>query len=67
MGVKVVTNIVPLPPKGVKGQEPESWVGVTFKDGKEMKLNTSTILIQDLVEEVDRHSRLLARKDELAG
>jgi len=30
MGVKVVTNIVPLPPKGVKG--PESWVGVTFSE-----------------------------------
>jgi len=37
------------------------------EDGKEIKFETSTMGIKDLVEEVDRHSRLLARKDELAG
>ncbi|KAF8430304.1 hypothetical protein EV426DRAFT_13180 [Tirmania nivea] len=70
MGVKVVTNVIHIPPKMLKGKEgkgPESWVGVTFKDGKEIKLETSNMGIKDLVEEVDRHSRLLARKDELAG
>ncbi|KAF8468413.1 hypothetical protein BDZ91DRAFT_722602 [Kalaharituber pfeilii] len=62
-GVKVTTNVIPLPKEG----KVESWVGVTFKDGKEIKLETSKMGIKDLVEEMDRHSRLLARKEELAG
>ena len=32
-----------------------------------MKMETSKLGIKEVVEEVDRHSRMLARKDELAG
>lgn len=41
--------------------------GVAVEDGREIKLETSKMGIKDLVEEMDRHSRLLARKEELAG
>ena len=37
------------------------------EDGKEMKLDTDNLSFQDVTEEVDRHSRLLSRKAELAG
>ncbi|KAL7276043.1 39S ribosomal protein L44, mitochondrial [Rhizina undulata] len=43
------------------------WVEVVFKDGKEIKLDVSKMSIKDLVEEMDRHSRMLKRQDELAG
>jgi large subunit ribosomal protein L53 len=37
------------------------------EDGKEMKLDLSNMRITQVVEEVDRHSRGLARKEELTG
>jgi large subunit ribosomal protein L53 len=37
------------------------------EDGKEMKLDLDKMRITEVVEEVDRHSRLLARKEELLG
>lgn len=40
--------------------------GVT-EDGKEVKLDTSKMGISDVVEECDRHSRTLQRKDALTG
>jgi len=49
-----------------ESKEPAS-LAVKFKDGKEMKLDLSNMRITQVVEEVDRHSRSLARKDELAG
>jgi len=42
-------------------------VEVVFKDGKQVKLDTSRMSIKDLVEEVDRHSRMLSRGEELGG
>ena len=50
---------------------------LTFKDGKELKWveksnqdgvwDLRTVGIKDVVEEVDRHSRILKRKAELSG
>ena len=37
------------------------------EDGKEMSLDTEKLGFNDIMEEVDRHSRMLARKQELAG
>lgn len=37
------------------------------EDGKEMKLDSEKLGIKGVVEEVDRHSRILARNDELNG
>jgi len=42
-------------------------VNIHIEDGKEMNLDLSNMRITQVVEEVDRHSRSLARKDELAG
>lgn len=36
-------------------------------DGKEMQLDTEKLKINDVVEEVDRHSRVLNRQADLAG
>ncbi|KAF2627753.1 hypothetical protein BU25DRAFT_392037 [Macroventuria anomochaeta] len=42
-------------------------LGVKFKDGKEMNLDLSNMRITEVMEQVDRHSRMLARKEELSG
>jgi len=59
--MKIESKMLPRDSK-----EPAS-LGVKFKDGKEMNLDLSNMRITQVVEEVDRHSRSLARKDELAG
>ncbi|KAI4154435.1 MAG: hypothetical protein LQ340_001688 [Diploschistes diacapsis] len=46
--------------------EPSS-LKIKFQDGKEMMLDTEKLGFKDITEEVDRHSRMLARKAELAG
>ena len=39
-----------------------------FKDGKEMRMQVKKKLkIQDVVDEVERHSRILGREEELKG
>ena len=38
-----------------------------IEDGKEMKLDAEKLGIKGVVEEVDRHSRILARQEELNG
>lgn len=40
---------------------------IVAEDGKEMQLDTEKLKINDVEEEVDRHSRTLNRKAELAG
>jgi large subunit ribosomal protein L53 len=37
------------------------------EDGKEMNLDLEQLKIKDIMTEVDRHSRMLGRKEELAG
>lgn len=40
-----------------------AWV----EDGKELNLNLDNMRITEVMEQVDRHSRQLARKEELSG
>ncbi|KAI9695630.1 MAG: 39S ribosomal protein L44, mitochondrial [Bogoriella megaspora] len=47
-------------------QDPAS-LAVSFKDGKEMNLDLAKLKIKDVMEEVDRHSRMLNRQEELTG
>ena len=42
-------------------------LALKFKDGMEMELDLEKMKIKDIQEEVDRHSRVLRRKEELAG
>jgi len=42
-------------------------IAVTFKDGKLVELDAGKLSIKDLVEELDRHSRILRKKEELGG
>jgi large subunit ribosomal protein L53 len=37
------------------------------EDGKEMKLDTEKLGMKGVSEEVDRHSRILSRQEELTG
>jgi len=37
------------------------------EDGKEMKLDAEKLGIKGVIEEVDRHSRVLSRQEELTG
>ncbi len=37
------------------------------EDGKEMQLDTEKLKIRDVMEEVDRHSRMLHRQEALTG
>ncbi|KAF2831292.1 hypothetical protein CC86DRAFT_137340 [Ophiobolus disseminans] len=60
-GMKVEAKMLPR-----TSQEPAN-LAVKFKDGKEMNLDLSKMRITDVMEEVDRHSRTLARKEELLG
>jgi len=38
-----------------------------FKDGKEMKIDPETTKIKTVIEEVNRHSRMMARQEELSS
>ncbi|KAF2146856.1 uncharacterized protein K452DRAFT_218219 [Aplosporella prunicola CBS 121167] len=42
-------------------------LSLKFKDGKEMALNLEKLKIGEVEEEVNRHSRKLAREEELNG
>ncbi|KAH0612223.1 uncharacterized protein LAJ45_06521 [Morchella importuna] len=59
--MKVNTKVLP------RTSELGGSIHVVFKDGKEVKLDTSKMGITDVVEECDRHSRTLQRKDALTG
>ncbi|KAF8857012.1 mitochondrial ribosomal protein L44 [Acephala macrosclerotiorum] len=59
-GMKINTKLLPRASK-----EP-SFLELKF-NGKEMKLDTEKLGIKGVTEEVDRHSRILARQEELTG
>ncbi|KAI9745219.1 MAG: 39S ribosomal protein L44, mitochondrial [Claussenomyces sp. TS43310] len=59
--MKINTKLLP------RASREKSSVQLKFKDGKEMKLDAETLGIKGVMEEVDRHSRLLARQEELSG
>ncbi|KAI9792549.1 MAG: 39S ribosomal protein L44, mitochondrial [Peltula sp. TS41687] len=60
-GMKINTTVLPR-----ESQLP-SGLFLKFKDGKEMKLETEKMGVNDVIEVVDRHSRLLRRQEELSG
>ncbi|KUJ23999.1 mitochondrial ribosomal protein L44 [Mollisia scopiformis] len=60
-GMKISTRLLPRTSKEI------SFVELKFKDGKEMKLDAEKLGIKGVTEEVDRHSRILARQEELNG
>ncbi|KAF2468096.1 uncharacterized protein BDR25DRAFT_57659 [Lindgomyces ingoldianus] len=60
-GMKIESKMLPRHSK-----EPAS-LALKFKDGKEMDLELDKMRITEVMERVDRHSRLLARKEELLG
>lgn len=76
-GMKIESKMLPRDSKepaslGVKFSTytvaaPRANANIRVEDGKEMNLDLSNMRITQVVEEVDRHSRSLARKDELAG
>ena len=59
--MKITTK--PLP----QNSKEKSFLELKFRDGKEMRLDTEKLKIRDVMEEVDRHSRMLDRKEALAG
>ncbi|KAG9235743.1 mitochondrial ribosomal protein L44 [Amylocarpus encephaloides] len=59
--MKVTTKLLPRVSKD------PSIVELKFKDGKEMKLDPEKLGIKGIIEEVDRHSRILGRAEELNG
>ncbi|OSS49766.1 hypothetical protein B5807_06021 [Epicoccum nigrum] len=60
-GMSVQSKLLP------RTSKENATLDVKFKDGKEMKLNLSNMRITEVMEQVDRHSRMLARKEELTG
>jgi large subunit ribosomal protein L53 len=40
---------------------------IFIEDGKQMKLDAEKLGIKGVMEEVDRHSRILSRQEELTG
>ncbi|KAF3931682.1 hypothetical protein ABW19_dt0201766 [Dactylella cylindrospora] len=59
--MKIQTKLLP------RASEEAPRISVTFKDGKVMDLEPGKLSIKDLVEELDRHSRMLRKKEELGG
>ncbi|KAF2650190.1 hypothetical protein K491DRAFT_609355 [Lophiostoma macrostomum CBS 122681] len=60
-GMKIEAKMLPRTSK-----EPAS-LDVKFRDGKELSLDIDKMRITEVMEQVDRHSRMLARKEELSG
>ncbi|OCL08460.1 mitochondrial ribosomal protein L44 [Glonium stellatum] len=59
--IKIETKMLPRLSK-----EPSA-LYVKLKDGKELNLDLEKMKITEVTAEVDRHSRLLSRKEELTG
>jgi large subunit ribosomal protein L53 len=46
----------------------KDWADIRFtEDGKELDVDLKGTSINELVDQVDRHSRMLARKEDLSG
>jgi large subunit ribosomal protein L53 len=60
--IKISTTLLPR-----DSSDPGS-LELKFKDGKEMKMVVERKLkVQDVIDEVDRHSRILGREEDLKG
>jgi large subunit ribosomal protein L53 len=60
-GMKIETKMLPR-----TSTEPAN-LDLTFKDGKKMSLDLEKMRLPEVMEQVDRHSRGLARQEELLG
>ncbi|KAI1821914.1 39S ribosomal protein L53/MRP-L53-domain-containing protein [Xylaria intraflava] len=60
MGMQINTTLLTR-----SSTEPNT-LNVKFKDGKEMKLDSEALGIKGIIEEVDRHSRVLQKQADLA-
>jgi len=58
-GIEIKTKIVP--------KISPSSLDLRFKDGKEIQVDLKGTTIHELVDQVDRHSRMLARQEDLSG
>lgn len=58
-GMKITTRLLPR-----QSTEPNS-LWVKFKDGKEMHIDCENLGIKGVVEELDRHSRILKKQADL--
>ncbi len=61
--VDVVFSMSPIWKRGVLGLTTNRFL----EDGKKINMDTSKMSINNVVEEMDRHSRMLARAEELSG
>ncbi|KAK4105542.1 hypothetical protein N658DRAFT_512968 [Parathielavia hyrcaniae] len=59
-GMNITTQLLPR-----SSTEPSS-LHIKFKDGKEMKVDCEAMGIKSIIEEVDRHSRLLQKAADLS-
>ncbi|KAK4039254.1 39S ribosomal protein L53/MRP-L53-domain-containing protein [Parachaetomium inaequale] len=60
-GMSITTQLLP------RGSTEASSLRIKFKDGKEMQLDCEAMGIKSIVEEVDRHSRMLQKEADLAA
>ncbi|ETS87375.1 hypothetical protein PFICI_01203 [Pestalotiopsis fici W106-1] len=58
-GMKLTTSLLP------RASTESPLLHIKFKDGKEMKLDGEKLGIKGIVEEVDRHSRMLQKQADL--
>jgi len=59
--VKITTTLLP------RTSTASPLLDIKFKDGKEMNLNLKDFKITEIIDQVDRHSRMLARTEDLSG
>ncbi|KAL8791540.1 MAG: hypothetical protein Q9195_005868 [Heterodermia aff. obscurata] len=59
--MKISTTIL------LRDSQEESMLHIKLKNGKELSLDTEKLKIEDIIQEVERHSRALNRQAELAG
>ncbi|KAK4181578.1 39S ribosomal protein L53/MRP-L53-domain-containing protein [Triangularia setosa] len=60
-GMSITTQLLP------RSSTAPSKLYVKFKDGKELDLDADNMGIKSIIEEVDRHSRILQKADDLAA
>lgn len=59
--MKIESRLIP------RASKESSTLYLKLKDGKELNLDPEALGLEGIFEEVDRHSRILARKEELNG
>ncbi|KAK0659213.1 39S ribosomal protein L53/MRP-L53-domain-containing protein [Cercophora samala] len=60
-GMSITTRLLP------RASDAPSKLYVKFRDGKELNIDADNMGIKSIIEEVDRHSRILQKADDLAA